>query len=96
MGPVMWLQNTGLLDKFFIDSQNPPPVIPLKKVRDNEPLIIEQLVTAAIVLLVGLVLATLVFLGEHFRISRHSRVALKPRRRRPKLRRNVRRLAELT
>ena len=70
MGPVMWLQNTGLLDKFFIDSHNPPPVIPLKKVRDNEPLIIEQLVTAAIVLLVGLVLATLVFLGEHFRKRR--------------------------
>ena len=67
----MWLQNTGLLDKFFIDIQNPPPVIPLKKVRANEPLIIQQLATAAIVLLVGLLLASLIFIGERFGMSRH-------------------------
>ena len=67
----MWLQNTGLLDKVFINIQNPPPVIPLKKVRANEPLIIQQLATAAIVLLIGLVMATLIFLGEHFCFSRY-------------------------
>ena len=49
-GPIMWLQNTGLLDKFFIEVLNPPPQIPLKKIRVNEALNVKQLATAAIVI----------------------------------------------
>ena len=60
----MWLQNTGLLDKFFIEVLNPPPEIPLKKIRVNEALNVKQLATAAIVMLVGIVLSSLLFLGE--------------------------------
>ena len=60
----MWLQNTGLLDKFFIEVLNPPPQIPLKKIRVNEALNVKQLATASIVMLVGIVLSSLLFLGE--------------------------------
>ena len=60
----MWLQNTGLLDKFFIEVLNPPLEKPLPKVRINEALNVKQLATAAIVVLVGLVISSLVFLGE--------------------------------
>ena len=63
-GPIMWLQNTGLLDKFFIEVLNPPPQIPLKKIRVNEALNVKQLATAAIVMLVGIALSSLLFLGE--------------------------------
>ena len=60
----MWLQNTGLLDKFFIEVLNAPPQIPLKKIRVNEALNVKQLATAAIIMLVGIVLSSLLFLGE--------------------------------
>ena len=60
----MWLQNTGLLDKFFIKVLNPPLQIPLKKIRFNESLNVKQLATAAIIMLVGIVLSSLLFLGE--------------------------------
>ena len=60
----MWLQNTGLLDKFFIEVLNPPPQIPLKKIRVNEAINVKQLATAAIIMLVGIVLSSLLFLGE--------------------------------
>ena len=63
-GPIMWLQNTGLLDKFFIEVLNPPPQIPLKKIRFNEALNVKQLATAAIIMLVGIVLSSLLFMGE--------------------------------
>ena len=63
-GPIMWLQNTGLLDKFFIEVLNAPPQIPLKKIRVNEALNVKQLATAAIVMLFGIVLSSLLFLGE--------------------------------
>ena len=65
-GPIMWLQNTGLLDKFFLEALSPPHEKPLKKIRMNEPLVIQQIATAAIVMLAGLSLASLVFLGERF------------------------------
>ena len=60
----MWLQNTGLLDKFFIDVLNPPPEIPLKKIRVNQALDVQQLATAAIVMLVGIIISSFLFLGE--------------------------------
>ena len=60
----MWLQNSGLLDKFCIDVLNPPHYIPLKKVRVNEPLNVKQLATALIVILFGIVISSFIFLGE--------------------------------
>ena len=60
----MWLQNTGLLDKFFIDVLHPPLHIPLKKIRVNQALDVQQLATAAIVMLVGIIISSFLFLGE--------------------------------
>ena len=60
----MWLQNTGLLDRFFIDVLNPPREIPLKRIRINEPLNMQQLATAAIVMWSGIVICSFIFLGE--------------------------------
>ena len=60
----MWLQDTGLLDKFSIDVLHPPLEIPLKKIRVNEALDVQQLATAAIVMLVGIIISSFLFLGE--------------------------------
>ena len=60
----MWLQNTGLLDKLFIEVLSPPVEIPLKKLRVNEALDVQQLATAAIVMLAGIVVSSILFLGE--------------------------------
>ena len=60
----MWLQNTGLLDKFFSDVLNPPLEIPLKKIRVNQALDVQQLATATIVMLVGIIISSFLFLGE--------------------------------
>ena len=60
----MWLQNTGLLDKFFSNVLNPPLEIPLKKIRVKQALDIQQLAPAAIVMLVGIIISSFLFLGE--------------------------------
>ena len=61
---MMWLQNTGLLDKFFDEVLNPPVPIPQKLLRVNEPLNVQQLGTAAMVMLAGMIASALFFLVE--------------------------------
>ena len=61
---MMWLQNTGILDKMFYRVLNPPFEIPLPKVRANEPLNLDQLGTAAMVMAAGMIISSIVFLGE--------------------------------
>ena len=61
---MMWLQNTGLLDKFFIEALNPPVPIPQKLLRVNEPLNLQQLGTAAMVMLAGMIVSALFFFIE--------------------------------
>ena len=60
----MWLQNTGILDKLFNRVLNPPFEIPLPTVRIDEPLNMDQLGTAAMVMAAGMIISSVVFLGE--------------------------------
>ena len=60
----MWLQNTGILDKLFNRVLDPPPFQPLPKLRVNEPLNLDQLGTAAMVMAAGMIISSIVFLGE--------------------------------
>ena len=60
----MWLQNTGILDKLFNRVLDPPPYQPLPKLRVNEPLNLDQLGTAAMVMAAGMIISSIVFLGE--------------------------------
>ena len=61
----MWLRDTGILEKIKYDVMNPPIPIPDPKVRYNQPLILRQLGIIMITLIVGLFIATIVFLVEH-------------------------------
>ena len=60
----MWLKDTGILDKIKYDVMKPPIPIPDPRVRYNQPLILRQLGIIMIVLVVGLCIATLVFVVE--------------------------------
>ena len=53
----MWLQNTGILDKLFNRVLAPPPFQPLPKLRVNEPLNLDQLGTAAMVMAAGMIIS---------------------------------------
>ena len=61
----MWLQDTGILRKLYLDEAKPPPPNPLPKNRTNQPLTIQQLGTAAMVAVGGYIIAAFAFLGEH-------------------------------
>ena len=61
---VMWLRDTGTLNKIKFDVLNPSISIPDAKVRLNQPLILRQLGIIMIILLVGLTVAFIVFLYE--------------------------------
>ena len=60
----MWLADTGILDKVKNDVMNPPSPIPDPTVRRNQPLILRQLGIIMIILVVGLLIATIAFLVE--------------------------------
>ena len=61
---VMWLRDTGILERLKYDIVRPPFHKPYPKARRDRPLIISQLGIVMIVLAVGLGLSLLVFLGE--------------------------------
>ena len=60
----MWLQDTGILIKLRDSELNAPNVIPLQKVKFNEPLTISQLATSFIFATIGLSLSVAMFLKE--------------------------------
>ena len=60
----MWLKDTGTLEKVKYDFLNRVIRIPDPKVRHNQPLILKQLGIIMIILVVGLFIATIVFLLE--------------------------------
>ena len=64
---VMWLRDTGILERLKYDIVRPPLPIPYPRVRRDQPLIISQLGIVMIVLAVGLGLSFHVFLGELMR-----------------------------
>ena len=61
---IMWLKDTGILERVKYDIMNPAITIPLPGVRDNEPLILKQLGIIMIILVIGLLIGTIVFLVE--------------------------------
>ena len=64
---VMWLRDTGILERLKYDIVRPPFHKPYPKARRDQPLIMSQLGIVMIVLAVGLGLSLLVFLGELMR-----------------------------
>ena len=64
MRALMWLTDSGILDKVKNDVLNPPIPIPDPTVRRNQPLILRQLGIIMIILVVGLAIGTIVFLIE--------------------------------
>ena len=61
---IMWLRDTGILNKLKFDVMNPPIPIPDPKLRHKQPLILRQLSIIIIILVVGLSIALVVFLCE--------------------------------
>ena len=61
---MMWLRDTGILNKLKYDVMNPPIPIPDAKVRHNQPLNLRQLGISVIILVVGLFIALILFLVE--------------------------------
>ena len=61
---IMWLQDTGILNRLTLDIQRPPIHIPDPKLRYKLPLTMTQLSTIMIAVLVGSVLSVGVFLLE--------------------------------
>ena len=64
MLPIMWLKDTGILDRVTYEIMTPAIPIPLPKLRHNQPLILSQLSMIMIILVVGLVIGTLAFVVE--------------------------------
>ena len=60
----MWLRDTGILERIKYDVFRPGIQTPDPRVRRNKPLILKQLGIVLIVLVVGLFIATIVFLLE--------------------------------
>ena len=61
---MMWLRDTGILNKLKYDVMNPPIPIPDAKVRHNQTLNLRQLGITVIILFVSLLIALMLFLGE--------------------------------
>ena len=61
--PIMWLKDTGILDKVKYDVLKPPIPDPNPTVKPK-PLILRQLGIIMIILVVGLFVATIVFFVE--------------------------------
>ena len=60
----MWLRDTGILERVKYDVMKPVSPSPDPIVRHHQPLILRQLGIIMIILVVGLFIATLVFLVE--------------------------------
>ena len=60
----MWLKDTGILERVKLEVLTPAIQIPDQKVRHNQPLILRQLGIIMIILVIGLFMATIVFLLE--------------------------------
>ena len=63
---MLWLRDSGIHNKLYEDALNAPAIVPLPKVRIDQPLNISQLGTAFMVVAGGLVLGILAFLMEYF------------------------------
>ena len=63
---IMWLQDSGILNKLKYDAMNPTIRIPDPKVRHKQPLILKQVGIMMITLAGGLTVALMVFAGEHW------------------------------
>ena len=61
---IMWLKDTGIIDKVKYDVMNPPIPIPDPTMRQKQPLILRQLGIIMIILVVGLAIGTIVFFVE--------------------------------
>ena len=61
---IMWLKDTGILDKVKYDAMNPPIPKPDPTMRRNKALILRQLGIIMIILVVGLALGMIVFFVE--------------------------------
>ena len=61
---IMWLKDTGILNKLKYDVMNPPIPIPDPKLRHKQPLILKQLGIIMIILVVGHIIAFVAFLME--------------------------------
>ena len=66
---TLWLRDSGILNKLYRDALNAPIIVPDPKVRVNQPLNINQLATAFMVMAGGLILGTLFFLMECYFFS---------------------------
>ena len=61
---IMWLRDTGILNKMKFDVLSPKISVPMAKVRLNQPLILKQLGIIMIILIVGLTIALIMFIME--------------------------------
>ena len=61
---IMWLKDTGILNKLKYDVMDPPIPIPDPKLRHKQPLILKQLGIILIILVVGHIIAFVVFIME--------------------------------
>ena len=61
---IMWLRDTGILNRLTLDIKRPPMLIPQEKVRYKLPLTISQMSSTLISVLVGSVLSVIVFIRE--------------------------------
>ena len=66
---IMWLKDTGILDKIRYDVLKPGIQTPQPRVRHNKPLILQQLGIIMIIVIVGLFISIIVFLMELFKTS---------------------------
>ena len=63
---IMWLKDTGVLDRVKDDAWNPPILIPDPILRNNQPLILKQMGLMFIILVAGHLIGTIIFLVELF------------------------------
>ena len=72
--PILWLRDTGILERVKYDVMNPVIPSPVPIVRHNQPLILRQLGIILIIFVVGQFIATLVFLVELLKKQKLNRV----------------------
>ena len=61
---IMWLKDTGILERVRYEVMKQPTLIPDPKVRRNQPLILRQLGIIMIILVAGLFIGITLFLVE--------------------------------
>ena len=73
----MWLTDTGAYERMKNSITRPPKKIHYPKVRRNQPLMLRQLGIIMIVLVIGLLLGTIIFLIEVLKKSKKEEGVLK-------------------